>query len=481
MRMLLLLVGMAVYTCSVNPIPAQPPPDKAGVNSDSTGTMPAFHLLRQEEDWSVWTGQDDWLSTLKNIDLTRDHSVGLTIGGEVRTYGRWYRNERWGGGPERDSYLLQRFMLHSSVRSGTTDGTNFRVFTQFKSGLVCGRDGPVYPPDRDRLGVNQAFLETETSVRSGTLTMRVGRQELHYGVGRMISVREGPNVRIGFDTVLGRYRYGPWRVDGFVAKPTATPPGVLDNGWIPGRTLWGVYATKSVRKQGYSLYYFGTRRSPSPTTKDLHATRHTVGGRRYGSAGALRYDVEGAIQLGRYRLQETASTAAQAGPVRAWTLAGRIAYSIEGLRTQPTIGVIADWSSGDVEEEESHGTFVAPYPSGRYTGAGSRLGSGNLINAVPYVTLVPIRDVRLQLKTHFFWRSTRSDGVYAIWGAPLRTDPDTRKRLVGVMPEVILSWNAGRHVNLTLEVSEFRTGTVLRQSGSADDMTHVGIRASYTF
>ena len=37
---------------------------------------------------------------------------------------------------------------------------------------------------------------------------RVGRQELEYGSGRLIDVREGPNVRLSFDgfKVLSKHR-----------------------------------------------------------------------------------------------------------------------------------------------------------------------------------------------------------------------------------------------------------------------------------
>ena len=474
MRSFLVLLGIVILTAPFGRVQAQVPSQ----DSLESHSRPEYRLLRQEEDWSAWAGKETGFASLKYVSLTED--AVLTIGGEVRSYGRWYQNEQWGAGPDRDGYLLQRFMLHSSVQSGSEE-VRVRAFTQLKSGLVRGRDGPIYPPDRDRLGVNQAFLEVGARVGEGTLTLRTGRQELHYGAGRMIAVREGPNVRLGFDAVLARYEFGAWRTDLFAAKPNNTASGILDNGWMPGRTLWGLHLGRQEKSGGQSVYYVGTRRRPSPVGNNLQATRHTVGGRRHGAVGGLRYDLEGAIQLGRYRRQSAATEEIETGPIRAWTLAGRVSYRADRLLAKPTVGLLVDWSSGDVAETEAQETFAAPYPSGRFSGAGSRLGPSNLINAAPILTLHFPAEVRLQLKSHLFWRSTTTDGIYAIWGVPLRDGSGTSAQFVGAMPEAVLSWKMRRHLNVALEASEFRAGPVLRQGSVGRDMMHLGLRISYVF
>jgi hypothetical protein len=475
MRSFLVFLGIVLLTAPVGRAEAQDP----SRDSLESQLRPEYQLLRQEEDWSAWAGKDAGIASLKYISFTED--AVLTIGGEVRSYGRWYRNEQWGAGPDRDGYLLQRFMLHSSVHSGGSGAARVRAFTQLKSGLIRGRDGPIYPPARDRLGVNQAFLEFSAPVNSGRLTMRAGRQELHYGAGRMIAVREGPNVRLGFDALLARYRVGAWRTDLFAAKPNTTASGILDNGWMPGRTVWGLHLSRQETRGGQSVYYFGTQRRPSPIDTNLRATRHTIGGRSHGSVGALRYDLEGAVQVGQYRRRALTPAVVETGPIHAWTLAGRVSYSAERLIGRPTLGLLASWNSGDVEETKAQETFAAPYPSGRFSGAGSRLGPGNLINAAPVLTFRFPASVQLQLKTHLFWRTRTTDDIYAIWGAPLRDGSTSTARFVGVMPEAVLSWTAGRHISVALEASEFWAGPVLRQGPAGRDMIHLGLRASYVF
>jgi len=448
-------------------------------------SRPPVQLLRQDERWGPWAKGREGLASLKFIPLGRNGTPFLTLGGEARSYGRLYRNERWGNGPAEDAYLLQRLMVHGALQTDLgPESAHFRVFAQLKSGTVADRKGPVYPPDKDLLGVNQAFLEAQSRVGpDGDLTVRVGRQELHYGTGRMIAVRDGPNVRLGFDAVLARYERGSWRADAFAATPTETAPGILDNGWIHGRTLWGTHLRRRKGREEVSLYYFGTDRTAAPVGNGLHVTRHTIGGRVQGTTDALTYVLNGAVQFGRF--DRASSPIGAEGPdrgrVHASRFAGRLSYQVPPVLGAPRIGLMADWSSGDIEGTGAHETFVAPYPSGHFTGAGSRLGPSNLITGGPFLTLRPQDEIRLRLNSHFFWRPRSGDGVYAIWGAPLRPASDTGAQFIGVMPEAVLSADVSRPLLLALEASYFNAGPVLRESGAGRDMTHLGLRVRYAF
>ncbi len=439
-----------------------------------------YRLLRQEETWHDASGEGG-IQALKYMPLGSRRNAFLTVGGEVRTYARGYRNKRWGAGPDREGAALQRLMLHGAVETPRRSGGKYaRLFGQLRSGLVTGRAGPPYPTDKDLLGVNQAFLEIGAPLTSGrSVLFRFGRQELHYGAGRMIAAREGPNVRLGYDAVLARYAGDAWRVDAFVAKPTEAAPGVFDNGWMPGRTLWGTYLRRRVAPVQISVYYLGTERVPSPQRQELRATRHTIGTRAYGRWGPVSYDLEGALQAGRYRA--TAAREGRSGAIRAWTAAGRLTYHRPGGTGQPTVGLLFDVSSGDVPDTERLETFAGPYPSGRFTGAGSQLGPGNLINLRPFAGLQLLRDLRLKLKGHLFWRLHQTEGTYAIWGAPLRPVESSSARFVGVMPEMTLTWMAGPRATLAFEASQFVPGQALEESPPARGLTHIGLRATYRF
>src|SRR6266849_3208048 len=161
---------------------------------------PQFGLSRQDEDWSVLRDpalRTDAFDTVKFIPLNRDGSSWLTLGGEVRERYEYFDNFNWGKGPQDDNgYLLQRYMIHADAHIGE----NFRVFTQFKSGLEDGRNGGPRPTDRDDFDLHQAFFDVRVPwSEADSLTFRAGRQELAYGSSRLISFREEPKVRRGFD------------------------------------------------------------------------------------------------------------------------------------------------------------------------------------------------------------------------------------------------------------------------------------------
>ena len=167
---------------------------------------PQFKLSRQDEDWSVLRDpalRTDAFDIVKFIPLNRDGSSWLTLGGEVRQRYEYFDNFNWGKGPQDDNgYMLQRYLIHADAHIGE----NFRVFTQFKSGLEDGRNGGPRPTDRDEFDVHQLFADVRVPFdEKDSLTLRVGRQELSFGTQRLVSVRESPNVRQSFDGALSAY------------------------------------------------------------------------------------------------------------------------------------------------------------------------------------------------------------------------------------------------------------------------------------
>src|SRR6266699_109474 len=82
------------------------------------------------------------------------------------------------------NYVLQRYMIHADAHIGE----NFRVFTQFKSGLEDGRNGGPRPTDRDAFDVHQLFADVRLPfAEEDSLTLRAGRQELSFGTQRLVS------------------------------------------------------------------------------------------------------------------------------------------------------------------------------------------------------------------------------------------------------------------------------------------------------
>ena len=96
----------------------------------------------------------------------------------------------------------------------STSVAHFRAFAQLKSGLEDGRTGGPRPSDEDRLDLHQAFGEAMVGAARRQLSLRAGRQEVAFGSSRLVSVREGPNVRRSFDGVRATVAARSWQLDG---------------------------------------------------------------------------------------------------------------------------------------------------------------------------------------------------------------------------------------------------------------------------
>src|SRR5271154_4573537 len=154
--------------------------DQAPVSGEPVRT---YSLMREDEDWSFLNDpslrQDFW-DPIKYIRLGPDGWF-LTIGGEAREALEQVGNDNWGKQNYTNTFFLERYMLHTDWHLGKY----VRAFVQ----------------------------------------LQAGRQELNYGSGRLVSVREGPNVRQSFDGAKLKGKVGEWRIDMFATRPDLDKPG----------------------------------------------------------------------------------------------------------------------------------------------------------------------------------------------------------------------------------------------------------------
>src|SRR5260370_8123252 len=118
--------------------------------------------------------------------------------------------------------------------------------------------------EEKRGGGEGGIVEVGTSKSAGSIALRVGRQELEYGSGRLLDVREGPNVRLSFDGFMVKSKIDSWQIDGFAVRPDLDNPGFFDNAPNHAVGFWGVYATRPLpRKMSLEGYYLALDRTQS--------------------------------------------------------------------------------------------------------------------------------------------------------------------------------------------------------------------------
>jgi hypothetical protein len=447
--------------------------------SNATAGRPEYQLDRSEEDWSSFCDPadrsgDPW-DLVKYVEFGRSSYV--SFGGELRASYEFYRNYNWGSGlQDTNGYYLNRLINHADLHLSS----RVRVFAELQSGLEFGRNGGPRPVvDEDKLDVSQLFLELNVRTHKDrpSISLRLGRQELNYGEGTLVSTRE-LNVRRPFDGIKLVFQSPQWRVDVFAVKPVATRNGYFDDAPDHRQTFWGVWATKTntlgfLRK--VDVYYLGLDRNHAGFDKGTaRELRNTLGFNAHEVSGKLALFQEGDFQFGTFG----------AGRLTAWKFAQGVSYSIPRTRFPPIVGLQGAISSGNgnPSSPDLH-TFYPLFPKGLYYGYMLfTSGSLNAIVVHPTARLHLSRKLSLDLDSFFLWRQSPSDGLYSQSGMFLRTGQMSPARYVGATQDLSLVWQVDRHTTLQGIAGYYEVGPYLRESQPpGQNASYVSVTASYKF
>ena len=421
-------------------------------------TPPPYKLLRYEEDYSYLkdpSRRTDFWDPIKYIPLWGHEDWYVSLGGEVRERYEVYHNPDAGLPPANaqgyNQDFLERYLLHADVHLGPY----FRFFVQTVSGLEDGRIGGPRPDiDRDPFGFHQVFADfvLPLGAEKDTLTARLGRQELEYGSGRLIDVRDGPNLRLSFDAARLLLHQGDWEVDGWWGRPVLNRTGVFDDIPDPARSFWGVYAVgplPALPKGNVDLYYLGFENKDAVYAQGPgYELRNTLGTRLWGRPLPWEYNLEYDWQFGKFG----------SGTIEAWSAAHAIRYNFSDLPLKPRLGLRFDFTSGDNNPATPNlQTFNPLFPSGVYFNLLNPVGPLNLIDLHPTLDLYVGKKLTLSIDWDFFWRESLGDGVYRISGTPLRTGVGG-SRYVGNCPALTAVWDATRHLTVLTQYVHFFPG-----------------------
>jgi len=369
---------------------------------------------------------------------------------------------------------LQRYMLHGDLHMGT----RARVFSQFMSTLEDWRQaGPRQEIDQNTFDLHQGFIDlTARPSINSSVTLRVGRQEIEYGSGRLISGREAPNNRRSFDAIKLLVNLGKWSIDGFLGKPTNNRAGVFDDNSNPNKLLWGVYATRAwpLLPDGHvDMYYLGFENRHAVFQQGTgHELRHTVGTRIWGNTVSWKYNFELIGQFGRFNSND----------IRAWAFASDTHYYFAQLPFKPGIGLRADITSGD-NRSSTLGTYNPIFPTGAYFNLADLGGPSNFIHIHPTLNLSLTEKLKASFDWGFFWRQNTNDTIYSIATIPIfsSASQDDRGSFSGSSPAFVLSWEPIPHVTLLASYVHFFPSDFLRNEHKAKAVDYFTTWMTYKF
>jgi hypothetical protein len=447
--------------------------------AESPAPARIYHLLREDDDWSFLADssrrQEFW-DPIKYIHLRPGRNDWfLSMGGEAREVWEQIGNDNWGQQPFMNAYLNERYMLFFDAHYGK----HVRSFVEFKSGLNSYRVGGLRPIDEKKLDFQTAFLEVGTGDERNWIKVRAGRHELEYGSGRLVDVREGPNVRLSFDGFKVKAGVGSWQIDGFAVRPDLDQPGFFNNAPNHALGFWGVYAVHSLTKTvTLDTYYLGFDRKEAVFNRGVgHEVRHSIGARLSRppaeSKPSWDFDYEALWQFGTFG----------SANIRAWTMASETGYRFPTIPLKPRFSAKADISSGDDPRTNTLGTFNPLFPKGNYFGVLATAGPGpiNFIDAHPHVEATLPQGVTISVDWIFQWRESLRDGVYSVPGFLIIPAGKSDARFVGHRPGTEVRWQANQHLWFQADYGIFYAGKFVRESQPGRNLNYWALWAGYKF
>jgi len=458
-----IFVGLLLLTCSM--------PFSSAIAETQ---LPEFKKLRFEEDYSdVYTTdqEDDFFYRLKYIPISETRKSYVSIGGEARWRYEYTHNPDFDGATQdKRGVLLQRYMIHSDVHFDK----NTRLFIQFSSALEAGRKTGPTSVDENKLAVQNLFVDYSSDIDAAhKVTFRGGRQEINLGSGRLVDVREGPNVRRTFDGVRVMLQDSNWNNSVLILRPRLNHPGIFDDQADREKALWGVYATNSSAHRNLDFYYLGFKDDSSSYEQGTNSERrHSFGSRLSGQAESWDYNWEFVYQWGTFG----------SGDIRAWTLATETGYQWRAIDWTPHLGLSVNVASGDKNPDDRDlESFNALYPRGNYFSQAAVLGPRNFYNLHPSLSVNPVNNWMFTIDVNYFWRLETRDGVYGPSGQLIRSSSGSNERFVGAATSLNLAWSINENLTMAAVYVHWIPGKFMTDTGASEPIDFIELTAQLKF
>ena len=365
----------------------------------------------------------------------------LRFTGEVRDRAEGYENNGFKPNSS-DLYDLGRIRIGMLI--APTNWIRFFIATQDSE--VFDKN-PKIPPYQNKWDINQAYFELGETEVSGW-GLRVGRQELYFGNGRLIGNSWWQNVSRDFDAVRADYQHSDYRVDAFISSVVIARDGVIDH-HNQGNNLSGLYGTIKNKVGRFSqlepyTFWHVQNGATLKTGKQGHLDEWTTGFRLLGQLpGNFDYRTEMAIQRGSL------------GPssIQAWTGHWVIGNTIP-LLWAPRPFIEYDYASGDPNSKNlsTTETFDPIYPSSHdKLGLADQIGWRNIKDLRLGLDANPSKKWAMNVSAHDFWLANAHDSLYPTRGSVVAKD---------------LTGNSGTHVGEELDYQIIYKPTLQIQAGA---------------
>lgn len=400
----------------------------------------------------------------------------LQVGGEYRLRLDDFKAEPTFGlkGYDKDAFVLKRALVHADLH---LFDDLMRVYAELGDTRATGKAQPVSPVEATDTSLQQMFVDLNLHAGGGRLTLRAGRQELGLGSQRLVTYRDGPNVRLSFDGVRAMYHRRRLNLSVFAVRPIAYGAGNFNDKGLSSQAFYGAYASVAPKRPQartaawLDLYLFGLNRAQTSVdgfSGRLH--RYTAGARLYGNAGPLDWDADLAYQFGRIG----------GADIRAYAIGSTSGYTF-ATPWRPRLGLRFDLASGDRHRgDATAGTFDPMYPRNGYYSDGSFTTLANLRALGPALQLHPARQLALAAEALRAWRQSTQDAAYTPNLVPVPGTGSVAGHGLGRIYKLEATWWPDANLTLFAQYVYYDVDGAIERAGGRN-ARYLEVRAGYRF
>lgn len=397
------------------------------------------------------------INTMPTGYLNSELPKWLKLGGEERARGETLYDVDFKSGDS--TYLLNRLRLDFEAAplpwlKFVGQGQDARVFFSNVTPAPASQQDPI----DFRLG----YMNVGNS-EVGPLSLRVGRQGLDFGEGRLVADPNWSNVGRSFDAVRLTIQHWGIIVDTFsgasdkiYAEGSATP--------TPGEHFDGIYISSNriVPKAIIEPYLFWRmeHKVKGELVKTGNLDEKTVGLRLVGKLPyGLDYGMESAIQRGSVAHDS----------ISAWATHLVAGFTLPDIRHLTRMYAEFNRGSGDQNPKDGiHGTFDTLFPSSHDKfGVSDLFCWANLEHTRAGFQFRARPNLSLGFADNFFWLANRQDGIYSS-GKMIIASNGSEGTFIGQEPDAQARWNITYRTQVDFTAGHIFTGTFLHGTGRYD-------------
>lgn len=333
------------------------------------------------------------------------------------------------------------------------------VFAQVQDAREFGSEATVSSNEKN-LDLKQGWCEIR-NLLGQPLTLRVGRQEVAYGDGRILSPLDWHNVGRSFDGAKARYAGEGWWADLFYYVVKEGTGAEDDQDFGGGYVSYTGLADHEV--DAYLLlreFNNNAFTGEDGAVGDLRD--RTAGLRVKGRQGGLDYTAEGMLQGGSFSEDR----------IRAHAFAFTAGWTFD-IDWKPRVGVEVTQASGDDDAADGdHESYDPLYPFGHYyQGFADQFSFRNGRDVALYLKAAPCANVTVHADLHSFALVAMEDAWFNATGGVIRQDASGNSGAsVGSEVDLHVRWSPVPALKIWSGYSYFRAGTFVEDTGPSPDL-----------